>query len=190
MKARSESSMNMMMDKDHSVRPRQRGFTLIELLVVISVIIILLTIGAGVTSKLLGEARKERAEGVVLRVDNIITALIDNRAGRPIDHTKKGMDIKVIYEEALLYEDTKILLDGVESELRDEGSKSIIDPWGEELVWASFVNHSDKYKNDDFLPTRPDPFVASSGKDKKFGDAKDKPGGKELRDNVYSFEIR
>ncbi len=187
------------MTAQHGNPGRRGGFTLIELLVVISVIIILLTIGVVVTTRLLSDARRERARAVVHKTSAIIAAIEAHRgaSGRalPLDHKKLGMDTSAIYEEAQKCDDAANLLAGIETELVDESKKKIYDPWDEELVWASSVDgeigvsHTDGYKNDDFLPAANTPIVASSGKDRDFGDAKNKPDGQALKDNVYSVAI-
>ena len=93
--------------------------------------------------------------------------------------------------------------EGMLVDLDEDGFLEMRDPWGNNIAYATFSNHS-SLTTDDFLPQHTNPFFASAGADGKWGAAKTESelgGGAawtsyiatddyiDSRDNLYSFDL-
>jgi len=174
---------------------RRRGFTLIEILVVVSIIGLLLSIGAAVGLKITAEARKEQTRAMM---EGLLSANEEYKAvrqGSSISHTgpTAGLSSTEQYIKACLQIKTceEIVISSLNSSSQDalariykdgggSSNKSVYDRWGTEIEYRQSNNPSsttpappanengDTVANAD-LPLSRDPFFASAGPDKKWG---------------------
>lgn len=174
---------------------RRRGFSLIEVLVAISIIGLLVSIGAVVASRLSTEARREQTRAMM---EGLLSANDQYKAVRQssISHTgpTTGLSSTEQYVQACLQIKTceDIMLSALNSSGADafqrtyrngggNASNSIYDRWGTEIEYRQRNDQTgsgpanengDMIANSD-LPLSRDPFFASAGPDQEWGNDDD-----------------
>lgn len=171
---------------------RRRGFSLIEILVVLSIIALLLGIGALVALKMTTEARREQTRAMMEGLLSANDQYKAVRQGASISHTADTslsstenfvascLQIKSC-EEILLSALSSSTSQSLERIYRDGGGSSsynsVYDRWGTELQYRQSndqtgtgpANESGAGIDNDKLPLSRDPFFASAGPDKEWG---------------------
>lgn len=172
----------------------QQGFSLIEILVVISIIALILGVGAAVALRVTAEARREQTRTMM---EGLIGANTEHKAvrGSNISHTgifngetlstserfvASCLQVQTCEEIMLgaLNSSTSQALDRIYKNEGGSGNyNGIYDRWGTELEYRSSNNQNGTGPQNEngnqvannLLPISRDPFFASAGPDKEWG---------------------